>query len=237
MSEAVQKKVLIVEDNKDIANLLEITFNEGGYEAEVRTEGIQALAHARKSKPDLIILDIMLPGLDGVEILKELRQERPRGDLAVIMLTAKGDEIDRVLGLELGADDYVVKPFSPRELLLRAKVILDRPRLNREDEASVLKHGDITVDLDAYRVQKGDEELVFTATEFRLLVELLRHKGKARSREQLLSSVWGYSFDGYARTVDTHMRRLRQKLGALQDCLETVRGVGYRFNPEPALGK
>ena len=229
MSDSPLKKVLIVEDNEDIAKLLEITFQDGGFEAEIRTDGIDALAHAKKSKPDLIILDIMLPGLDGVEILKELRQERPRGDLGVIMLTAKGDEIDRVLGLELGADDYVVKPFSPRELMLRAKVILDRPRLQRGDEASILRHNEITVDLDAYRVLKGDEELAFTATEFRLLVELLRNKGKARSREQLLSSVWGYSFDGYARTVDTHMRRLRQKLGEDADYIETLRGVGYRF--------
>lgn len=229
MNEDVQKKVLIVEDNEDIANLLKINFSDSGYITEVCGDGNEALEIAARQKPDLVILDIMLPELDGVEVLKVLRQVRPRGDLAIIMLTAKGDEIDRVLGLELGADDYVVKPFSTRELLLRAKVILDRPVLKQDQEPSMLTHKDISVDLDAYKVMKGDEELIFTATEFRLLVELMRYRGKARSREQLLSSVWGYSFDGYARTVDTHMRRLRQKLGEDADYIETLRGVGYRF--------
>ena len=229
MNEDVQKKVLIVEDNEDIANLLKINFSDSGYITEVCGDGNEALEIAARQKPDLVILDIMLPELDGVEVLKVLRQVRPRGDLAIIMLTAKGDEIDRVLGLELGADDYVVKPFSTRELLLRAKVILDRPALKQDQEPSMLTHKDISVDLDAYKVMKGDEELIFTATEFRLLVELMRYRGKARSREQLLSSVWGYSFDGYARTVDTHMRRLRQKLGEDADYIETLRGVGYRF--------
>lgn len=223
------KSVLIVEDNHDIASLLEFTFNEAGYKVVVTDNGKEALELARKLLPDLVVLDIMLPGLDGISVLKELRRERERGDLAVIMLTAKAEEIDRVVGLELGADDYVVKPFSPRELLLRAKVALDRPRPVVGKAESLLQYQELQIDLEAHNVTLNGEELNLTATEFRLLADLVQHHGKARSREQLLSSVWGYSFDGYARTVDTHMRRLRQKLKSAASYIETLRGVGYKF--------
>lgn len=223
------KSVLIVEDNQDIASLLEFTFNDAGYKVALSDNGKDALDLAQRLLPDLIVLDIMLPGLDGISVLKELRRERARGDLAVIMLTAKAEEIDRVVGLELGADDYVVKPFSPRELLLRAKVALDRPRPVADKAESLLQYQELQIDLEAHNVTLNDEELNLTATEFRLLADLVQHRGKARSREQLLSSVWGYSFDGYARTVDTHMRRLRQKLKDAASYIETLRGVGYKF--------
>lgn len=223
------KSVLIVEDNQDIASLLEFTFNDAGYKVALSDNGKDALELAQRLLPDLIVLDIMLPGLDGISVLKELRRERARGDLAVIMLTAKAEEIDRVVGLELGADDYVVKPFSPRELLLRAKVALDRPRPVADKAESLLQYQELQIDLEAHNVTLNDEELNLTATEFRLLADLVQHRGKARSREQLLSSVWGYSFDGYARTVDTHMRRLRQKLKDAASYIETLRGVGYKF--------
>ena len=223
------KSVLIVEDNQDIASLLEFTFNDAGYKVALSDNGKDALDLAQRLLPDLIVLDIMLPGLDGISVLKELRRERARGDLAVIMLTAKAEEIDRVVGLELGADDYVVKPFSPRELLLRAKVALDRPRPVADKAESLLQYQELQIDLEAHNVTLNDEELNLTATEFRLLADLVQHRGKARSREQLLSSVWGYSFDGYARTVDTHMRRLRQKLKSAASYIETLRGVGYKF--------
>lgn len=223
------KSVLIVEDNQDIASLLEFTFNDAGYKVVLTDDGKDALELARKLLPDLVVLDIMLPGLDGISVLKELRRERVRGDLAVIMLTAKAEEIDRVVGLELGADDYVVKPFSPRELLLRAKVALDRPQPTAGKAESLLQYQELQIDLEAHNVTLSGEELSLTATEFRLLADLVQHRGKARSREQLLSSVWGYSFDGYARTVDTHMRRLRQKLKSAASYIETLRGVGYKF--------
>lgn len=178
--------------------------------------------------PDLLVLDVMLPGLDGLSILRAMRKHPDLTDLPVIMLTARGEELDRVLGLELGADDYMVKPFSPRELLLRAERLLGR-RSKKHEEEQKLRHGQLAVDLDAHSVTLDGAPLSLTHTEFRLLADLMRHKGKARGREQLLASVWGYSFEGYARTVDTHMRRLRQKLGPAAIWLETLRGVGYRF--------
>ena len=222
--------VLIVEDDPDIAELLEYTFSANGFTPERHSDGEKALAALQKRRHSLAVLDVMLPGMDGFSLLKAIRRDARLAATSVIMLTARGEEMDRVIGLELGADDYVVKPFSSRELMLRAKALLGRARAAPEE--TVYRSGQLMVDTLAHKAQLGDEVLDLTATEFKLLAELLRAKGQALSRDQLLERVWGYSFDGYARTVDTHMRRLRQKLGSTAPVVETLRGVGYRFKDE-----
>ena len=223
-------RILVVEDDEDIAKLLEFTFTSAGNEVLCETEGTSGLETIRQEKPDLVILDVMLPGMDGFSVLREIRRDAAITETPVIMLTARAEEVDRIVGLELGADDYVVKPFSPRELVLRAKKILSRTRPEgTTPQSRMLKKGILAVDPDAYRVTVDNEEVNLTATEFRLLLELFEHMGRVRSREQLLNAVWGYSFEGYARTVDTHVRRLRQKLGKASEYIETLRGVGYRF--------
>ena len=225
-----QAKILVVEDDEDIARLLEFTFASAGNAVLREVEGEKGLETVRREKPDLVILDVMLPGMDGFSLLREIRRDAATAGIPVIMLTARAEEVDRIVGLELGADDYVVKPFSPRELVLRAKKVLNRARAGTAPAASrTLKKGILSVDPDAYRVTVNNEEINLTATEFRLLLELFEHMGRVRSREQLLNAVWGYSFEGYARTVDTHVRRLRQKLGKASEYIETLRGVGYRF--------
>ncbi len=222
--------VLLVEDDPDIGKLLEYAFTAGGFAPERRANGEDALNCLRGSRHPLVILDIMLPGMDGIAVLKEIRRDQQLAATSVIMLTAKGEEMDRVVGLELGADDYVVKPFSSRELLLRARALVARARAPEEN--AVLRAGPIIIDAAAHRVTVDGAEIVLTATEFKLLAELARHPGQALSRDRLLESVWDYSFDGYARTVDTHMRRLRQKLGTAAETIETLRGVGYRFKAD-----
>ena len=190
-------------------------------------DGTQGLALARQYTPDLVILDVMLPGVDGFEVCRRLGAQSETSHIPVLMLTARGEEVDRVVGLSLGADDYVVKPFSVRELMLRVKAVLRRG--GRTAESPVLERHGIRVRTEAHSAEVGGEVLNLTATEFRLLEDLLRHAGSVRTREQLLNNVWGYSFEGYARTVDTHVRRLRAKLGDAAPMLETVRGVGYRI--------
>jgi two-component system phosphate regulon response regulator PhoB len=172
----------------------------------------------------------MLPGVDGLEVCRTLKKDPELQRLPIIMVTAKGEEMDRVVGLELGADDYVVKPFSLREVVLRIRKILDR----REKQAapSILKAAPLVLDLDAHTARLDDQLLELTATEFRLLTHLLRHRGRVQTREMLLDRVWGYSFEGYARTIDTHIRRVRKKMGEAQNLIETVRGVGYRFQAQ-----
>jgi two-component system phosphate regulon response regulator PhoB len=170
----------------------------------------------------------MLPGLDGFEVCKELKRSPTTKNIPVLMLTARGEEVDRIVGLELGADDYVVKPFSPRELVLRVRAILRRFSPEESPVTRWQRNG-LGVDYESHRVTVDNQETILTATEFRLLAELIRNLGKVLTRDQLLDKVWGYQFDGYARTVDTHIRRLRQKIGPYAEWIETVRGVGYRF--------
>lgn len=219
--------VLVVEDDEDILRLLDHHLRGAGFEVLTSEDGYQALSLARQHIPHLILLDLMLPGLDGLEVCRQLKQGSATKAIPIIMLTARGEEIDRVVGLELGADDYVVKPFSPRELILRIRAILRRSSSGQEASAVWQEEG-LQVDLEAHRVLVDGEQVTLTATEFKLLVELLRNRGKVQSRDQLLDKVWGYHFEGYARTVDTHVRRLRQKLGDYSEWIETVRGVGYR---------
>ncbi len=222
-----KQTILIIEDEKDIRELLVYNLRKDGYAILDSGDGKEGLDMARSKLPDLILLDLMLPGLDGLSVCRELERGANTASIPVIMLTAKGEEMDRVVGLELGADDYMVKPFSVRELLLRIRNILKR-HVQAAAGGSLSRHG-LSLDPGAHKAAVEGVSIDLTATEFRLLENMLRHAGQVRSREQLLDDVWGYHFEGYARTVDTHMRRLRAKLGAAADLLETVRGVGYRF--------
>jgi two-component system phosphate regulon response regulator PhoB len=223
-----KESVLIVEDDEDILQLLDYNFRSAGFEVATAGDGLDALAKIRRQRPDLVLLDIMLPGADGFEVCKNIKRDPKTAQVPVIMLTARGEEVDRIVGLELGADDYVVKPFSPRELILRARAVLKRLSPDSAPKQVLRKDG-LSVDLDAHRAEAQGEELSLTATEFKLLAELFKSQGRVLTRDQLLNTVWGYEFEGYARTVDTHVRRLRQKLGPYSALVETVRGVGYRF--------
>jgi phosphate regulon transcriptional regulator PhoB len=220
--------VLIVEDEADILQLLKYNVESAGFEVSTAQDGYEALSLARRQLPDLVLLDLMIPGLDGFEVCRELKRNAETKHIPIIMLTAKGEEIDRIVGLELGADDYVVKPFSPRELTLRIRAVLRRSG-GEENPETIWQEDGLRVDLEAHKVTVDEEAIVLTATEFKLLVELIRSRGKVQTRDRLLDRVWGYQFEGYARTVDTHVRRLRQKLGRYSNWVETLRGVGYRF--------
>jgi len=194
-------------------------------------DGPSGLEKAKKERPGLIILDLMLPEMDGKEVCRALKTDSNTQSIPILMLTAKADEVDRVIGLELGADDYVTKPFSPRELILRVKAILRRKEAPVEREKTI-QVGDLLVDIDRHQVSVKKKSISLTSTEFKLLVELITNKGRVQTRERLLDKVWGYTYEGYARTVDTHIRRLREKLGPLGNAIETIRGVGYRFQEE-----
>ena len=220
--------ILVVEDELDILQLIAHNLKSADFDVLTAQEGYEALSVAKNHLPQLIILDLMIPGLDGFEVCKELNRSPVTKDIPVLMLTARGEEVDRIVGLELGADDYVIKPFSPRELILRVRAILRRHAPEEQAIARWRRDG-LVVDLDAHRISVDNAETNLTATEFRLLAELISNVGKVLTRDTLLDKVWGYQFEGYARTVDTHIRRLRQKLGPYAQWIETVRGVGYRF--------
>jgi two-component system phosphate regulon response regulator PhoB len=222
----MEATILIVEDEEDIADLIAHHIQGAGFQAVVAYDGAAAFKEIEKQLPDLILLDLMLPDMDGTEVCKILKQKPATRDIPIIMVTAKAEEVDRIVGLELGADDYVVKPFNTRELVLRVKGILKRIKAPREEQ-KVLRHGDLTIDIDAHKVSLGAQEIELTLTEFKLLRELLQNKGRVRSREILLNNVWGYTFEGYDRTVDTHVQRLRRKIGTYGKIIETVRGIGY----------
>ena len=218
--------ILVVEDENDIRELLAFTLAREGFTVLQADSGLTALELARSKHPDLILLDLMLPGMDGLSVYKRLQREPGASGIPVIMLTAKGEEIDRIVGLEIGAADYIVKPFSVREVILRIRTVLGRKAQPPQDP--ILQCGPVSLDTSSHSVRVSDAPVELTITEFRLLQDLIEHLGKVRTREQLLSAVWGYSFDGYSRTVDTHVRRLRAKLGQGAEIIETVRGVGYR---------
>jgi two-component system phosphate regulon response regulator PhoB len=194
-------------------------------------DGASGLERAKKEGPSLIILDLMLPEMDGKDVCRALKSNPLTQSIPILILTAKGEEVDRVIGLELGADDYVTKPFSPRELVLRVKAILRRKEAPDEREKKI-QVADLLVDIDRHQVSLKKKPILLTSTEFKLLVELITNKGRVQTRERLLDKVWGYTYEGYARTVDTHIRRLREKLGPLGNSIETIRGVGYRFREE-----
>jgi two-component system phosphate regulon response regulator PhoB len=223
--------ILIIEDEKDISDLIAYHLKQAGFSIIASLDGPSGLEQARKTRPSLIILDLMLPGMDGKDICRALKSNPLTSSIPVLMLTAKAEEVDRVIGLELGADDYVTKPFSPRELILRVKAILRRKSSDAEG-GKVIQIGRLLIDIDRHHVSVDKKPIQLTSTEFKLLVELASKRGRIHTREQLLDKVWGYTYEGYARTVDTHIRRLREKLGVLGDSIETVRGVGYRFQEE-----
>ncbi len=221
--------ILVVDDERDIVELVRYNLAQAGYRVVSATDGRQAVEMARRERPDLVVLDLMLPVLPGAEVARMLKQDEKTRGIPIVMLTARGEEVDRVVGFELGADDYVVKPFSPRELVLRVQAILRRDEKEGPDERIV--HEPLVIDVGAHLVRLKGKEVVLTATEFKLLHRLARRPGRAFSRDQLLSEVWGYGGEIETRTVDTHMKRLRAKLGPVGDWIQTVRGVGYRFRP------
>ena len=227
ISHMAKPKILIVEDDPDISELIHFNLEKAGYQTVRAEDGEQALRLTQKHQPDLILLDLLLPGLNGLEVCRRLKRDPAVQHIPIMMVTAKGDEMDRVVGLELGADDYVVKPFSIREIILRIQKLLDR----REKQAasSFLKADSLLLDLEAHTAKLSEKTLELTATEFRLLAHLLGNRGRVQTREILLDRVWGYSFEGYSRTIDTHIRRIRKKLGSHQNLIETVRGIGYRL--------
>jgi two-component system phosphate regulon response regulator PhoB len=219
--------ILVVEDEKDIRDLLAFNLKREGFAVLSADSGLAALELARSRRPDLVLLDLMLPELDGLGVCRQMQREPVLADIPVIMLTARGEELDRVVGLELGASDYIVKPFSLREVVLRIRIALKRGNGGQEQELGA-QCGPIAIDAAGHEVRVNGEPVELTITEFRLLEDLVRHRGKVRTREQLLDVVWGHSFEGYSRTVDTHVRRLRAKLGKGAAMIETIRGVGYR---------
>mgnify|MGYP000306329405 FL=1 len=222
-------KVFIVEDEPDLRDTLTYNFENEGFTVKSFSNGESFLESLTKNKPNLVILDLMLPGVSGLDVCRELRSDDNFNDIAVVMLTAKSEEIDRIVGFELGADDYVTKPFSVRELILRVKVLLKK-RLENSANEQILAFGPITMNLDAHDVVVDGENINLTALEFKLLKHLLNRKGRVQTRDQLLGDVWGYSSEVTTRTVDTHIKRLREKLGKPGDLIQTIRGVGYRFN-------
>lgn len=219
-------KVLIVEDEEDIRQNLAFSLKREGFETMEAVDGEQALALIANNMPDIILLDLMLPKIDGLAVCKRLQSAPKTAEIPIIMLTAKGEEIDRIVGLELGAADYIVKPFSLREVALRIKAVLKR-RVETRPVQTFHCEG-IALSPSSHKVTVDAQAVDLTITEFKLLQDLMQHSGQVRSREQLLDSVWNYNFEGYARTVDSHIKRLRAKLGRRGDLIETVRGIGYR---------
>jgi two-component system, OmpR family, phosphate regulon response regulator PhoB len=230
------QRILLVEDEEGISTTLSYNLRQAGYQTTVASTGAAAL-DALKTVPryDLVVLDLMLPDMSGKDICREIRRNRETERLPVIMVTAMGSEADRVVGFEVGADDYVVKPFSVRELLLRVRALLKRSETSGAVTDASIRMGILTITPDAHSVTVSGEETVLTALEFRLLHTLVERRGRVQSRGQLLSDVWGYSGDAHSRTVDTHMRRLRDKLGDAGAYIETIRGVGYCFRSPPRV--
>ena len=230
MTKKSPARVLVVEDERDIAALVAYHLTKEGYRVRTAEGGAEALEAVASERPDLVLLDLMLPGFSGYEVLSELRRRPEWVDLPVVVLTARKDEADRVKGLELGADDYVTKPFSPRELVLRVGAVLRRAQSPAvAGGARMLVGGPIAVDLNALRVSVKGSEIELTPTEYRLLVTLLERRGRVQTRQQLLEQAWDIHARIETRTVDMHVQRLRSKLGYHGDLIETVRGFGYRF--------
>ena len=217
----------MVEDDPDIAELVALHLGRAGYETDVLTTGSDVLASVRTRLPDLVVLDLMLPGLSGFEICRLMRADPKLAVVPIVMLTARAQEEDRVAGLELGADDYVTKPFSPRELVARVKAVLRRTQPLGATE--VIRFDTVVIDLDRHEVTADGEEVRLTAKEFLLLQYLIEHRGRVLSRDRLLSDVWGYQYTGGTRTVDVHVRRLREKLPSLVEHIVTVKQFGYKF--------
>jgi DNA-binding response OmpR family regulator len=225
------RRALVVEDDPDIVELVQLYLTRDGWTVETTDDGKQALENVRRSGYQLLVLDLQLPGLDGLSLCAEVRRDKATRDLPIVILTARGDEADRIVGLEMGADDYVVKPFSPKELVARVRALFRR--LDRRDESETpLTMGDLEVDRTRHTVHWAGQSVALTAKEFALLVALLEARGRVLSRQTLLQEVWGYSYAEGTRTVDVHVRRLREKIPALAAAIITVKSLGYRLAQE-----
>ncbi|ALB47543.1 MULTISPECIES: winged helix-turn-helix domain-containing protein [Clostridium] len=228
------EKILIVDDEEHIVELLHFNLVNAGYEVLSANNGIDAVKIAKAEKPSLLLLDLMLPGMDGFDVCKEIKRDAEMKKTSIIMLTAKGEELDKILGLELGADDYITKPFSVRELLARVKAVLRRTSSFNEAEDDVYNSENLKVDFERHEVYVNDRKVDLTLKEFELLQILIKNKGRILKRETLLDKIWGYEYIGETRTVDVHIRYLRKKIEEDDKnprFIETIRGVGYRFNP------
>ena len=228
-------RVLVVEDDADIAQLLAHYLEKAGLSTEVLSSGRDALAAIAARPPDLLILDLMLPQVDGLEVCRITRSNQATASIPIIMLTARGEESDRIVGLELGADDYIAKPFSPNELVARVRALLRRAKRAAPLDGSAMAYGSITVDSGQHTVAVAGVEVALTAKEFLLLEYLLQHRGRVLSRDLLLTDVWGYRYTGGTRTVDVHVRRLREKLPLLTRALVTVKQFGYKLLEAPDM--
>lgn len=228
-------RIFVVEDDRDIQDLVVHYLEKAGWQAERFNSGAEALSAARQSSPHVFILDLMLPGMDGLEVCRALRADASTAMVPIIMVTARAEETDRIVGLELGADDYIAKPFSPNELVARVRALLRRTQRAAAPDA-VLQLGPITMDLTRHTVTDGEQDVKLTAKEFVLLQYLLEHRGRVLSRDLLLGDVWGYRYTGGTRTVDVHVRRLREKMPTLIDALVTVKQFGYKLIDPAAAG-
>ena len=232
MSGATAKKILIVEDERDILQLVKLYLEKEGFRTVAAATGAEGLKCAKEDKPDLIVLDLMLPEIDGLEVCKRLRSAPETAMLPIIMLTAKAEESDTVIGLELGADDYVTKPFSPKALVARVKALFRRLDRSQQENQTVYRYGHLTMDLSRHEVTVRGKDVPLTAKEFGLLEHLLRNPGRVLTREVLLNTVWGYDYFGTTRTVDVHVRRLKQKIPLLDAAILSVKSLGYKLKDE-----
>ena len=229
----MSQKILLIEDEPDIRKPLEYNIAREGYDVITAPSLSEGRNHLNSSSFSLILLDLMLPDGSGLDLCREIKSDKEKTATPIIILTAKDDEVDKVVGFELGADDYVTKPFSVRELILRIKAVLKRGERKQENLEVQRQFGDLLIDVDSHEVFVNDQSITLTALEFKLLRQLVDRRGRVQSRDQLLSDVWGYSADVTTRTVDTHIKRLREKLGSMGKYVQTIRGVGYKFTRTP----
>ena len=228
------QKILLIEDEPDIRKTLEYNISREGYDVVSAPSLSEGRNHLNSGSFSLILLDLMLPDGSGLDLCREIKSDKEKVATPIIILTAKDDEVDKVVGFELGADDYVTKPFSVRELILRVKAVLKRGDQKSANLEVQRQFGDLVIDVDSHEVFVDNESITLTALEFKLLRQLVDRRGRVQSRDQLLSDVWGYSADVTTRTVDTHIKRLREKLGVMGKYVQTIRGVGYKFSRTPA---
>ncbi len=229
----MSQKILLIEDEPDIRKTLEYNLSREGFDVACASSLSEGKNHINADQFSLILLDLMLPDGTGLDLCRELKSDSEKKTTPIIILTAKDDEVDKVVGFELGADDYVTKPFSVRELILRVKAVLKRGNEKSANLEVQRQFGDLVIDVDSHEVFVDNEPITLTALEFKLLRQLVDRRGRVQSRDQLLSDVWGYSADVTTRTVDTHIKRLREKLGAMGKYVQTIRGVGYKFSRTP----
>ena len=229
----MSQKILIIEDEPDIRKTLEYNISREGYHVVSASSLVEAKSRFESDSFSLILLDLMLPDGSGLDLCREIKSDKEKSSIPIIILTAKDDEVDKVVGFELGADDYVTKPFSVRELILRMKAVLKRGEKKSDNVEVQRQFGQLSIDTESHEVFVDNNEITLTALEFKLLCQLVDRRGRVQSRDQLLSDVWGYTAEVTTRTVDTHIKRLREKLGSMGKYVQTIRGVGYKFTRTP----